>query len=101
MIDLDNSYEYSEMRHIRFDMVTGFEIYPNPTTDYFLVVLPDESTYDKLLLQNSQGVLLQEIILTESTTRVWLSDLEAGVYFVSLRSKSGVQRDPKRLAVVK
>ncbi len=63
-----------------------FEIYPNPTVDFIQIYASD--TYEKnahLSISNTQGQLILKQSL-DSNTRVDVSELSSGVYFVQLVS---------------
>ena len=82
IIDKDGAYEYSSIRNVTFKEESAealsFNIFPNPTSDYLNVELPQRGVY-LLELYDLQG----RKILTESNNRfLQLNQIPAGNYML-------------------
>lgn len=76
MIDLDQTFEYSEIRSIHSERVAGIKIFPNPFTETIQIEIPSEY----FEISNITG---EVIYRSESPSKnVDLSFLPTGVYFV-------------------
>ncbi len=68
-----------------------FSLSPNPSNDYFKIILNDFNTNfvnANILIVNSLGQVLKDIDFT--TDAINISDLKAGTYFVQIRTDSGM-----------
>ncbi len=61
--------------------------YPNPATDFLEIKLPEQNRKDDLLFYNSTGQLIRRI--TAGKTRIDISNLAVGIYFVRVGEMSG------------
>lgn len=61
--------------------------YPNPAKNYLEVQLPERHKKDDLFIYNSTGALIRKI--SAGKTRIDLSGLAKGLYFISVRGEVG------------
>jgi len=67
----------------------NFEIFPNPTKDYFTIVQKSpNSANEKAYLYNSLGQLLETIPLNGENKNIKVSDLAAGIYVIKIGESS-------------
>lgn len=66
----------------------GFYFYPNPTADELTVHLDEKIGSEKLEIYNSYGELVKEKML-DDITKIDISHLSSGIYFLRLSSKPG------------
>lgn len=61
MIDLDGSFEYSDIRTVKGEQAVEMNIYPNPATEY--VMISSKSTASKMNVQliNTNGQVLKQV----------------------------------------
>lgn len=66
--------------------ITTIKFYPNPTSDYLNITNPynTESCYGELI--DIDGRLIKKFRIPSKKTRLNISDLESGIYFISLSS---------------
>jgi hypothetical protein len=70
-------------------VIDNFEIFPNPTKDYFSIVQKTpNSIHEKAYLYNAMGQLLKTILLNEEHTSVKVNDLESGIYILKIGESS-------------
>ena len=62
-----------------------FAVYPNPVSDEFNLVLPEELEIEKLIIYNNLGQFIQ----SSNETTVDISDLSKGIYFVEVITNTG------------
>lgn len=67
-----------------------FEVFPNPATDGVNIRIPENAEIERLELHNELGQLLISERPASSFTRINLSDLASGFYYLTLRSTDGV-----------
>lgn len=67
------------------------KIYPNPPTDWLNIEV--EGNIDELNIYNVNGQLIQSIQQLQ-TNRVNVSQLSSGVYFIEIKTKDGVLKQP-------
>lgn len=94
MVDLDASFEYSDLRIVEFDPShTGksFNLYPNLASDHVNINcnMVGSSNYRTFHVKDLSGTLIKEINVTTYDTRIDISDLPNGIYFVSDLSEGG------------
>ena len=68
-----------------------FKYYPNPVTDMLNVTVVQSIANTVLRLYNVNGELLSEQKVTNNTTQIDVSKLEAGLYIIKLQSNEGVE----------
>lgn len=66
-------------------------VYPSPASDILIIKLKDKTINDRLQIFNVMGVLVKEVEATE-TTRVDVSDLPKGLYFIRLKNQKEAQK---------
>jgi hypothetical protein len=77
---------YTNTNTTKVQPVTG-KIYPNPVTDWLNIEI--EGTIEALNIYNVNGQLLQSAQQLQGN-RINVSQLESGVYFLQIRTESGV-----------
>jgi hypothetical protein len=84
---VQQSYEISVVTAIEQakDIHLSASVYPNPTTDYLILSVPDFDT-SKLTYQlyDGNGILLQSKNITSANTNIAMSNLLPAVYFVKI-----------------
>lgn len=73
------------------DIETGIRIFPNPARDMITVSLPLPIGIAQLTLFNITGKKLMEKQITQSETRVDISKLPKGMYFLRLQYENAVK----------
>lgn len=66
---------------------TDFNIFPNPASSEINISL-DIKKESKLLISNELGQIIKNIILTQDNTKIDISDLNKGIYFLLVDNKS-------------
>ncbi len=91
--DKDGNFYLSPVVSVNFDAAVGFEIYPNPASD-FTSINSYRNPIEEVKLFDITGKLLQDIhVANESkTVQLNVSDLSKGVYFVSVKTGSLLYR---------
>lgn len=74
------------------DETTTFSVYPNPSNGSFLIELTELVGDTKVSITNAAGQLVYTETLNETTTNISLSDIEAGVYFVSIENETSTAK---------
>lgn len=82
----------------QFD-INKISVYPNPTTDYFIVMLDDQSSTLEMKLTDALGKEVLQQRINSSSNKVSLQGLNNGVYFVQLNAPNGELIGVKRLIV--
>ena len=57
------------------------QVYPNPSNNKVWIVLPQEALAEEVKVYNALGQLVKTV---QGTNEINISDLERGVYFVSI-----------------
>lgn len=65
----------------------SFKIYPNPTYDFINIELNERAKYNYVIYA-SNGDIVKQSDLSESTMRLFVGDLPAGPYLINLNSDS-------------
>lgn len=90
-VDLDNSYNYSFIKHISKANNQQDLIYPNPAVDFLHIYLSDKNQTDLIQLVDPYGrVVYNEYIRGSLVLSV--QDLLPGVYFLKIIGESGVYK---------
>ena len=89
-LDYDGAYSYSpvvSLIHKNYEVT----IYPNPVNSYVEVKFDDFERKDSysLLLTNSLGQLIKEILIESLSTQVDMDSLSAGIYNLRVVNKRG------------
>ena len=100
--DKDGKESYSTIRSVKPDAGTPtFTVYPNPTHYLLNYVLNTSNNINAdLQLHSADGRLLQSIHVTSGTGSIALKQYPAGIYFVTLKDKTG-QLGSKRVVLQK
>ncbi|NND78048.1 MAG: T9SS type A sorting domain-containing protein [Flavobacteriales bacterium] len=102
MIDLDGSYEYSDVLSVNFDTYMGqiITVYPNPFQDELLVDLSAINTQRgeiELEIYDVSGKMVHYGRVNNATFEILdLSDIPSGVYIIALL-RNGKRIDQSRL----
>jgi len=89
MVDLDNTYDLSEVKSVRAADVTSVRVFPNPARSNVNISLPSSATAVRLL--NTAGRILQErkTVSGNSTLSFDVSNYTAGTYMVQVINTDG------------
>lgn len=87
-VDYDGYSALSEIRSAAFDGSQSTTFYPNPASSYLMV--NTESSYNKYSIINALGVTETSGVLNGTETRVDISQLASGIYFLKINNE--VQR---------
>ena len=86
-IELENNYEYNCDPDLSFlsteDINKNIYIYPNPSEDFIHINL--NNVFNTIILSDING---REIKSYENSTKIDISFLEDGVYFLNINSTS-------------
>lgn len=86
-VDFDGHFKYTDIKSVRIETKEdALNIFPNPTHNY--VNVNSSETYKTASVFNRNGKLMKTYSIEEST-RINLSDLEGGVYFIRLSGLNG------------
>ena len=72
--------------------IAGFELYPNPTADVVFLSYAGENINAKVYLVDAKGSVIsveERLFETNSTFEIKMTDLQSGVYFVTIVSDTG------------
>jgi len=72
------------------NQLSRIKIYPNPADEYLNVALPN-NTLPKYVVQNLYGNVVMEGIMSNSSQKVNISNLAAGIYFIKFTENSQFQ----------
>jgi hypothetical protein len=70
--------------------LNNFQIYPNPSKGNFTLNLNDENLNSTVSVRSITGQLLKEFQVLNSQQQFNISELESGIYFISIPTKSGL-----------
>lgn len=86
-VDFDGKYEYSDI--IRADNTKSrINIYPTSTSNYITIDM-DEEQVASVVVFNEIGQTIKDMTISEMKTRIDISDLPNGMYFVQVNAQSG------------
>jgi len=86
-IDFDGAFEYSQMVYAELESNNSISIYPNPANNTLNISGFNRSEIKTITLYNYMGKMIREIPV--NTTKVDVSDLSAGYYFIQLQYVNG------------
>ena len=97
MVDLDGSYEYSDIRLVTFDRNLGAaEAYPNPSFEFFnwkMSVGDTQENDAQLHLFDMTGKLVKkQIVSANGISKVDIAELETGLYNIVVKHGDEVYR---------
>lgn len=88
-VDLDGSYEYSNIVSVLVEASKSIAVYPNPSNGDFVNLLSNFELSDnvQVTIFNQEGVMLQRTQITEREARIdFTSHLTSGVYILKYTS---------------
>lgn len=98
-VDLDDTFEFFQVRMVRVEAPRNLGVYPNPSSgeeiSFHVNFSPEES--DRIVLIDPMGVELYNAPATSSANIVFAEKLKPGVYFLQYRSRQFEQ--VKRIVV--
>ncbi len=79
------TYKY-DVNYVGIDDIKSYDIsvYPNPTTEYFKIRLPEELEGSNITLTNILGEIILEKEINNSNEKVYVNNLAKGIYFYSI-----------------
>ncbi len=87
-LDEDGKFSYSPIVSVVVDKIYSIAIQPNPAKDY--ITVKGLAGTETIKIYSMHGRLVNEIVVTGSTTTIALDELAAGMYHVNVVSASGV-----------
>lgn len=89
MVDLDNSFEYSQVKSVRIAFATNVNIYPNPAAKEVHVSVPVATNLVRLM--NTAGQVLQErkSVAARTTVSFDVSSYAGGTYMIQILQADG------------
>lgn len=63
-------------------------VYPNPVNSILTISTPKNSSVEQVIVSNSVGQVIKTI--NENTTRIDMTSLKSGIYFLQIRTKEGI-----------
>jgi len=103
MVDLDGTFEYSDIKIIEFNHLTiGKEpvLFPNPITQgQSLTIQTPDLVNPNLVVYNSNGRMVKNILLEDSENIISTNEFAPGIYFYSIQSNSKIYNG--KLVIVK
>jgi len=93
MVDNDDSFEYSDVvRVVNAEVVTHVSVFPNPTSELFIIEHHDILTVKDMQLIGVKGDVVRDIKVDRSNTNsVDVSNLPSGIYFLKIVTDNGVE----------
>ena len=89
-IDFDGTFSYSNIIQIRTVQTVGFYIYPNPAANS-LTIFSDNTSNSTFNLYDVTGRLIFGQIITSNETKLDVSWLDNGVYFIVCNNTSAIK----------
>ncbi|MFK8039194.1 MAG: T9SS type A sorting domain-containing protein [Crocinitomicaceae bacterium] len=74
------------------DETNSFNVYPNPSNGSFAIELVELAGNTKVSITNAAGQLVYTSALNDTRTDINLSDIESGVYFVTIENATNTAR---------
>lgn len=90
-----------EAEEEKIELTTKLVIYPNPVQSQLNVANIDPEEYDRVIVYNMQGAVLQQKNITTSTLKMDISHLPDGVYLLVLRSSTSLKEKNFKFVVKK
>jgi hypothetical protein len=92
MVDMDNSFDYSEVKSVRAAFTANMKVYPNPASNFVHVSLTANASVVRLL--NTAGQVLQDrkLVGDAATTSFDISSYTAGTYMIQVLGTDGSSR---------
>ena len=86
-VDFDGKYEYSDIVRAE-NTKSRINIYPTTSSDYITIDM-DEQQVASVLIFNEIGQTIKDMTISEMQTRIDISNLPNGMYFVQINAQSG------------
>lgn len=94
MVDQDETFAYSSIRNLRFELLTRATLFPNPVADKVEIKTADWSKVLQVRIVNLAGGTVYESIPSEleniSANGINVKNLSAGVYIVKVTNTNGL-----------
>ncbi len=90
-----------EAEEERVELTTKLVIYPNPVQNQLNITNIDPEEFDRVVVYNMQGAMLQQKNITASTMRMDISNLPDGVYLLVLHSSVSLKEKNFKFVVRK
>jgi hypothetical protein len=93
MIDKDETYAYSRIRSVHFDLAVKISMYPNPTSDKITILINDLSTVERIQIIDLTGRIVYDKAKQGTLNLDSLLDvksLPAGVYVLRISGTNGL-----------
>ncbi len=98
---LEEEVVTDEAEEERIELTTKLVIYPNPVQNQLNVSNIDPQKFDRVVVYNMQGAMLQQKNITTSTMRMDINNLPDGVYLLVLRSSLSLKEKNFKFVVRK
>ena len=89
--DIDGKDSYSWVRKINLDKSASITIYPNPAISYLVIKSPLQEKLNVVLVSNNGQVIYAPATDNGSEKTLYVSGLNAGIYFVRIYHKDFVE----------
>lgn len=89
MIDLDGSFEYSNIVSAILPIESGISVYPNPNNGRFTISFQDIEDIQKATVVDASGRIIQEIKELNPEIFIDLKNNVSGVYYIQFFNKKG------------
>ena len=100
LMDIDNRYEYSQIRTALIDENLDFSIYPNPTNGVLSLSF-EENVAVEVIIHNAAGHEMLRVKVDNEIYHFDTSSFPAGMYLCSIATKEGTTKSTKRFVKVK
>ncbi|RYE22711.1 MAG: T9SS type A sorting domain-containing protein, partial [Sphingobacteriales bacterium] len=85
--DMDNSYNYSDIRIVNFELLAKINIYPNPAVDW--IMIDGLAGNNSINIFDANGKLLKTAKNTGNIQKINISQLPAGTYHLVINNADG------------
>lgn len=85
--DLDNTFSYSNIEYVEFDMQPFSFVFPNPCKEFTTVF--NCKGFDNVYINNMLGLTVYSEKVLHNNTELNLSSLPGGLYFIVLTKENG------------
>ncbi|KAA0993381.1 T9SS type A sorting domain-containing protein [Dyadobacter aurulentus] len=92
MVDKDETFAYSSIRNLTFDLGKSQFLYPNPARD--VVYIKEAENVTTVSILDLKGTIIQNAELTQNGT-FRVAELTAGMYIVKIIYKNGLMTSQK------
>ncbi len=89
-VDLDGNFSYSNVEKVEFEIENTVVISPNPFDDFIIVNSSFKNDKSTIQIFNLKGetVFNSTIPAGNNTTKLYLPDLDSGIYFVKIKNSN-------------